>query len=67
MQAIIVEIKVVTFQNHVIFGVIWSDAGIEDGVVKCVVNVVGSLVVEEQRHRQTALVWQIRLYCDIVK
>ena len=67
MQAIVVEIKVVAFQNYVVFCVIGSDAGIEDGVIECVVDVVGGLVVEEQGHRQTALVCQIRLYCDVVQ
>ena len=56
MQGIVVEEKIVAFQNHVVFGVVGSDAGIEDSVVKCVVDVVGGLVVEEQGHREAAFV-----------
>ena len=50
-----------------IFSIVRSDAGIEDGIIECVVDVVGGLVVKEQRHRQTAFVWQVRLYGDVVQ
>ena len=51
MKSVIVELKIKTGKNDLIFSVVRCDSSKKDSTVETIVNEVGGLVVEKKRHR----------------
>ena len=66
VESVVIKMKIQALKDDVVMEIMGSDWGKEDGWVDRVVDVVGGLVVEKQRHGETVFVQEIRLNIDAV-